>query len=120
MIVESTQEKALTKILLEIESKELDTRIAETIKSNRPRIAFDPGSNSLIGVTDQYEYIKNSNNNVIDKKLKVFKLNTKHYYHEAKFKLTKRIVDQHWNEWEYQVKEMELQTHKVNVYQFLC
>ena len=96
------------------ESKELEARIAEAIKSNRPRIAFDPGGNSLTGVTDQYEYIKDSNNNVIDKKLKVFKVNTKHYYHETKIKLAKRIVDQHWKEWEYKVKDMELQTHKVN------
>ena len=75
-----------------MESKELDTRIAEAIKSNRPRISFDPGGNSLTGVTDQYKYIKDSNNNVIDKKLKVFKVNTKHYYHETKIKLAKRIL----------------------------
>ena len=84
----SPQEKAFRKkILLEMESKEskeLEARIAEAIKSNRPRIAFDPGGNSLTGVTDQYEYIKDSNNNVIDKKLKVFKVNTKHYYQETK------------------------------------
>ena len=75
----SPQEKAFRKkILLEMESKgskELEARIAEAIKSNRPRIAFDPGGNSLTGVTDQYEYIKYSNNNVIDKKLKMFKVN---------------------------------------------
>ena len=111
----SPQEKAFRKnILLKMESKELDTRIAEAIKSNRPRISFDPGGNSLKGMTDQYEYMKDSSNNVIDKKLKVFKLNTKHYYYETRIKLAKRTVDQHWKEWEYQVKEMELQTRKVN------
>ena len=51
---------------------------------------------------------------MIDKKRKVFKVNTKHYYHEAKIKLAKRIVDQHWQEWEHKVKDMELQTYKVN------
>ena len=51
---------------------------------------------------------------MIGKKLKVFKVNTKHYYHETKIKLAKRIVDQHWQEWEHKVKDMELQTHKVN------
>ena len=114
----SPQEKAFRKnILSELESKEskaLEAKISDAIKANRPRIAFDPGGNSLTGVTDQYEYIEDCNNNVIDKKLKVFKVNTKYYYHEAKIKLAKRIVDQHWQEWEHKVKDMELQTHKVN------
>ena len=91
------------------ESKALKSKIADGIKLNTPIIAFDPGGNSLTSVTDQYELIKDCNNNVIDKKLKVFKVNTKHYYHEMKIKLAKRIVDQHW-----QVKDIELQTHKVN------
>ena len=71
-------------------SKELEARIAAAIKSNKPRIAFDPEGKSLTGVTDQYELIKDLNNNVIGKKLKVFKINTKHYYHETKIKLVKK------------------------------
>ena len=36
----------------------LEARIVDAIKSNKSRIAFDPGGNSLTEMKDQYAYIR--------------------------------------------------------------